>query len=220
MQKCIKTKDLFKTQNEYLKPLFQESIYPWDIIPKINEYIQMVFKSRIKGYFFMDDDILMGENVRISPLAVIKGPAIIGANTEIRAGAYLSGNTIIGENCVIGNSTELKNCVLCDGVELPRYNYVGNSVLGQNVYLGAGTVCSDRNSNGLNVVIRCEPNYITDLKKLGAIIGDNVDIDCGCVLNSGTVIGKETRVYPLNSLCGVYPEKVIIKSNNDVVEIK
>ena len=220
MKKCIKTKELFKTKNKYLKPLFEECLYPWEMIPKIGEYIQTLFDNRINGYFFMDDDVLMGENVRISPLAVIKGPAVIGANTEIRPGAYLSGNTIIGENCVIGNSTELKNCILCDGVQLPHYNYVGYSVLGEKVHLDAGTICSDYNKDGLDVVVRYEPNYITGLRKLGAILGDGVDVGCNCVLNPGTVIGKGSRVCPLNSLCGVYPENVIIKSNDNITELE
>ncbi len=187
MKNCIKTKELFETQNKYLKLLFEECLYPWEMIPKIGEYIQTLFNSRINGYFFMDDDVLMGENVRISPLAVIKGPAIIGANSEIRDGAVLDGNVIIGENCVIGNSSELKNCVLCDGVKLCRYNYVGYSIFGDGVSLGASACC-------------CEKDVIDTF---GAILGDGVIIGNGCALNVGTVVEKGVKVEPLKMVTGV-----------------
>jgi NDP-sugar pyrophosphorylase family protein len=161
----------------------------------------------------------MGENVKIAPTAYIEGPAIIGANTEIRPGAYIRGTVIIGEKCVIGNSTELKNAVLCDGVQVPHYNYVGDSVLGDKAHLGAGAICSNFKGDGSNITVRGDQNYATGLRKMGAILGDRADIGCGSVLNPGTVIGKGTRVYPLNSLRGVYPEKSIVKSKDDIVEM-
>jgi len=188
MEQTKRMRDLFSTQNRYIKPLLESFEYPNEAIFKINEYINIMLHKRIKGYFFMDDDILMGENVRISPLAVINGPAIIGANTEICAGAIINGNVIIGENCVVGNSSELKNCVLCDGVRLSRYNYVFNSIIGENVTLDASSGCADNN----------------DLGNIGVVLGDGVNIGCGCVLNCGTVIDKDLTLKPLSVINGLY----------------
>ena len=220
MNKPVKTKDLFSTDNKYIKPFLEKFEYPWQALPEIKEYITSVIKAGNENYFLFDNGILMGENVKISPLCTIEAPAIIGANTEIRTGAYIRGNVIIGEKCVIGNSTELKNSVLCDGVQVPHYNYVGDSILGDKAHLGAGVICSNFKGDGSNVTVRGEENYETGLRKMGAILGNNVDVGCGCVLNPGTIIGKHSRVYPLNSLRGVYPESVIIKSENDIVEMK
>lgn len=220
MNKLVKTKELICTENEYIKPFIDKFEYPWQMLPEIKKYIKHLFDTGINGYFFMDNDVLIGANVKIYPNVVIEGPAIIGSNTEIRPGAFLRGNTLIGENCVIGNSTELKNCVLCDGVQVPHYNYVGDSVLGDKAHMGAGSICSNFKGDGSNIVVHGEIDYVTNLRKMGAILGNGADIGCGCVLNPGTVIGKGTRAYPLSSLRGVYPEKVIIKSNSNIVEIK
>lgn len=220
MTKTVKTKELIYTENKYIKPFIENYEYPWDILPEIKNYIKILISEGISGYSLKEDNILIGENVKISATATIEGPAIIGSNTEIRPGAYLRGNVIIGENCVIGNSTELKNCVLCDKVQVPHYNYVGDSVLGDKAHLGAGAICSNFKGDGSNIIVHGEVDYATGLRKMGAVLGNGADIGCGCVLNPGTVIGKGTRAYPLNSLRGVYPERVIIKSNENIVEIK
>lgn len=220
MTKTVKTKELIYTENKYIKPFIENYEYPWDILPEIENYIKILISEGISGYSLKEDNILIGENVKISATATIEGPAIIGSNTEIRPGAYLRGNVIIGENCVIGNSTELKNCVLCDKVQVPHYNYVGDSVLGDKAHLGAGAICSNFKGDGSNIIVHGEVDYATGLRKMGAVLGNGADIGCGCVLNPGTVIGKGTRAYPLNSLRGVYPERVIIKSNENIVEIK
>lgn len=219
MNKFVKTKDLFSTTNEYIKPFLDGFEYPWEALPNIKAYLKQLIENGVEGYTLIDGNILMGENVKIAPTAYIEGPAIIGANTEIRPGAYIRGSVIIGEKCVIGNSTELKNAILCDGVQVPHYNYVGDSVLGDKAHLGAGAICSNFKGDGSNVVVRGEQNYVTGLRKLGAILGDRADVGCGCVLNPGTVIGGGTRVYPLNSLRGVYPEKSIVKAINDIVDM-
>ncbi len=220
MNKFVEVKDLFSTNNKYIKSFLEKFQYPWEALPEIKTYLKALISEGVEGYTLVDGNILMGENVKIAPTAHIEGSAIIGANTEIRPGAFLRGNIIIGEKCVIGNSTELKNCILCDGVQVPHYNYVGDSVLGDKAHLGAGTICSNFKGDGSNVVVRGDSNYETGLRKLGAILGDRADIGCGCVLNPGTVIGKGSRAYPLNSLRGVYPEKAIIKSNDNIVEMK
>lgn len=220
MNNFLKTKDLIATENKYIKPFLEKFEYPWEALPEIKTYLMDIINKGIAGYTLVDENILIGENVKIATTAYIEGPAIIGSNTEIRPGAYLRGNVIIGENCVIGNSTELKNAILCNNVQVPHYNYVGDSVLGDKAHLGAGVICSNFKGDGSNVVIHGEQDYITGLRKLGAILGNGVDVGCGCVLNPGTVIGCGSRVYPLNSLRGVYPENVIIKSKDDIVEMK
>lgn len=220
MSDSIKTKNLIITNNEYIKPFLEKFEYPWQALPEIKNYLNVIINKGIAGYTLVNENILMGEKVKIAATAHIEGPAIIGSNTEIRPGAYLRGNVIIGENCVIGNSTELKNAILCDKVQVPHYNYVGDSVLGDKAHLGAGAICSNFKGDGSNIVVHGDVDYVTNLRKLGAILGNSVDVGCGCVLNPGTVIGKHSRVYPLNSLRGVYPENVIIKSKDNIAEIK
>lgn len=218
MTKKVKTSELFSCENEYLKEIFENSEYPWEILPKIKEYINDILKNGLTGYKLIADGVLVGENVKIYPTATIEAPAIIGEGTEVRPGAFLRGNVITGKNCVIGNSSELKNCVLCDSVQVPHYNYVGDSVLGYKAHMGAGSVCSNLKSDGKAVVIHADKDYETGMRKIGAILADGADVGCGCVLNPGTVIGKNTSVYPLNSLRGVFPADCIIKSQTNVVK--
>lgn len=215
----LKTTDLFECKTGFLDELLKGSIYPWDMIYKINSYITALIFKGIPGYKLIADMVLVGDNVKIHPSAVIMPPAIIGDGCEIRPGALIRGNVIIGENCVIGNSTEIKNSILLNSVQAPHYNYIGDSVIGNHAHLGAGVICSNLKADGSNVVVRGDKEYATGLRKLGAILGDNADIGSGCVLNPGTVVGRGTRAYPLTSLRGVYPEKSIIKSVNTVVDI-
>ena len=172
----------------------------------------------LETFFSLCFGVLVGEGVKIAPTATIEGPTVIGAGTEIRPGAYIRGSVITGEKCVIGNSSELKNCVLLNTVQVPHYNYVGDSVLGNYAHMGAGSICSNLKSDGKNIVIHGDVEYETGLRKIGGILGDHADIGCGCVLNPGTVIGKNTSVYPLNSLRGVFPEGCIVKKIDDVVK--
>ena len=160
---------------------------------------------------------LVGRDVKIAATVTIDAPAIIGHGTEIRPGAYIRGNVITGEKCVMGNSSEYKNCILLDNVQTPHYNYVGDSVLGNKAHTGAGSICSNLKSDGKAVVIRGDENYITGLRKIGGILADGADVGCGCVINPGTVIGKNTSVYPLTSLRGVYPANCIVKSQDNIV---
>ena len=220
MKKSIKTSELFDCTTAYLEELFKLSEYPWDMLPKIKTYITSLIFKGIPGYKLISDMVLVGDNVKIHPSAVIMPPAIIGDGSEIRPGAYIRGNVIIGENCVIGNSTEIKNSILLNGVQAPHYNYIGDSVIGNYAHLGAGVICSNLKADGRNVVVHSDKQYETNLRKLGAILGDKADIGSGCVLNPGTVVGRGTRAYPLTALRGVYPEKSIIKSKETVVEIQ
>lgn len=218
MNKSVKTKELFECSNEYLNALFETNEYPWEMLPKIKDYIKGLIEKGIKGYTKLSDDVLIGENVKIYPTATIEGPTIIGSGSEVRPGAFIRGSVITGENCVIGNSTEIKNAILLDKVQVPHYNYVGDSILGNHAHMGAGSICSNLKSDGKNVVIHGDVDYPTNLRKIGGILADNADIGCGCVLNPGTVIGKNTSVYPLTSLRGVYPSNSIIKSTKVIVE--
>lgn len=218
-EKSIKTIDLFDCDIDYISDLFN-SLYTWEILPCIKTHINKLLKEGLPGFTFLKEGVLVGENVKISPLATIEPPAIIGHNTEIRPGCYIRGNVITGPNCVLGNSSELKNCILLSHVQVPHYNYIGDSILGNNAHLGAGAICSNLKQDKKNIVVHYDNDYDTGLRKMGAIIGDNSEIGCNCVLNPGTIIGKNTYTYPLVSLRGVYPSNSIIKSQETVVDKK
>lgn len=220
LNKKVSTKDLFDCQTPYLCELFESCEYPWEMLPKIKGYINDLMEKGLPGFHEIAEGVWVGDNVKIYSTAVIEPPAILGAGTVVRPGAFLRGNVITGENCVIGNSSELKNCVLLDKVQVPHYNYVGDSVLGNYAHMGAGSICSNLKADGKNIVVRGDRDYETGLRKIGGILADHADIGCGCVLNPGTVVGKNTSVYPLTSLRGVYPSGCIIKATNQIVERK
>ena len=218
LNRYVKTSELFECNTPYLKELFEKSEYPWEMLPGIKDYIRALIDKGLSGFTQISKDVFVGEGVEISPTATIEPPCIIGKNTTIRPGAYLRGNVITGENCVIGNSTEIKSSVLLDKVQVPHYNYVGDSILGNRAHMGAGSICSNLKSDGKAVVIHGDTDYETGLRKVGGILGDGADVGCGCVLNPGTVIGKGTSVYPLNSLRGVFPAGCIVKKADDIVK--
>lgn len=214
----IKTSELFDCEIPFLKNVFNKSEYPWEILPQIKEIVKSLVESGIEGYTEIEKGVLVGEGVKIAKTATIEPPAIIGKGTELRPGAYIRGNVIIGEDCVIGNSSELKNCILLYHVQVPHYNYVGDSILGNYSHMGAGSICSNLKSDGKNIVIHADKNYETGLRKIGAFLGDHADIGCGSVLNPGTVIGRNTQMYPLTMARGAYKENSIIKSTRVVVD--
>lgn len=220
LNKSVEIKELFDCKTPYLISLFEKYKYPWEILPEIKNYIMGLIENGIDGYEEISEGVLVGKNVKIYPTAVIEAPAIIGEGTEIRPGAFIRGSVITGANCVIGNSTELKNCVMLDKVQVPHYNYVGDSVLGNHAHMGAGSICSNLKSDGKPVVIHGDTDYETGLRKIGGILADGADVGCGCVLNPGTVIGKNTSVYPLTSLRGVFPSDCIVKSADNIVKRK
>ena len=218
MNKKVKISELFTVQNEYLRPLFEGKEYPWQILPEIRRYIQTLLKNPPEGFSFLCEGVLVGKDVTVAKTATVLPPAVIGAGTEIRPNAYLRGNVITGEGCVLGNASEFKNCVLLDRVQAPHYNYVGDSVLGNRVHLGAGTICSNLKSDKADVVIHADAEIETGLRKIGAVLADGADVGCGCVLNPGTVIGRDSRVYPLTALRGVIPANKIVKSTDRMIE--
>ena len=220
MTKLVKTADLYECNVPYLKDLFEESVYPWDMLGKIKGLCAKLLEEGIEGFSEIETGVMVGRDVKIAPTATIIPPAIIGHGTEIRPGAYLRGNVITGENCVLGNSSEFKNCILLDKVQAPHYNYVGDSVLGNKAHMGAGSICSNLKTDGKAVVIHGEEDIETGIRKIGGILADGADIGCQCVINPGTVIGKRTSAYPLTALRGVFPADCIIKSLDNVVKRK
>ena len=216
-KQAVLTKDLFECDIPYLKEEFEKATYPWEILPRIKEIIKRVLETGLPGYHLLKEGVLVGENVTIADTATIIPPAIIGSGTEIRPGAYLRGQVIVGDNCVLGNSSEFKNCILLYHVQAPHYNYVGDSILGNYAHMGAGSICSNLKSDGKNIVIHGEKDIESGLRKIGGILADHADIGCGSVLNPGTVIGKNTQVYPLSMVRGVVPENSIYKAKDNIV---
>lgn len=216
----IKNSDLFANIPPLFSPLFDGIEYPWELLPRIKDFILRLLSEGAEGYSLLFDGVLVGRDVKIAPTAVIEGTAVIGHGTVLHPGAYLRGGVLIGEGCVIGNSTELKNCLIMNRAQVPHYNYVGDSVLGRGAHMGAGAVCSNLKSDGKNVVIHGKRDYETGLRKVGAFLGDGADIGCGCVLSPGTVVGCGSSVYPLTHLRGVIPAGCIVKSPDNIVKRK
>ena len=199
--------------------LFEGRTYPWEVLPDIKDFILKLGKTLDpEEYEYKEGDIWIAKSAKIAPTACINGPAIIGKDTEVRHCAFIRGNAIVGEGCVVGNSTELKNVVLFNCVQVPHYNYVGDAVLGYKSHMGAGSICSNVKSDKQLVVVKDgEEKIETGLKKFGAMLGDHVEVGCGSVLNPGTVIGRNSNIYPLSSVRGCVPSDSIYKNKNEVV---
>lgn len=202
--------------------LFEGKTYPWEVLPEIGDFIVKLGKTLDPDeYDCVEGNVWIAKTAKVAPTAFINGPAIIGKNTEVRHCAFIRGNALVGEGCVVGNSTELKNVVLFNNVQVPHYNYVGDAVLGYKSHMGAGSICSNVKSDKKLVVVKDGDEKIeTGLKKFGAMLGDFVEIGCNSVLNPGTVIGRHTNVYPLSSVRGVIPANSIFKKPGEVVQKK
>lgn len=217
----IKCKDLFEPSGiPHIDEFIFSREYPWELLAGIKPYLLFLIEKGLPGYTKLKDDVLIGENVKIAETASITGPAIIGNDVEIRPGCYIRGNLLVGDHSVLGNSSEFKNAVLMYHCQAPHYNYVGDSILGNYAHMGAGSICSNLRSDNQAVVIRGEEEIKTGIRKIGGILGDHADIGCGAVLNPGTIIGKNTQVYPLTMTRGVYPENCIVKSTRKWVKKK
>ena len=216
----ITIKELYTVENPLIAPLFEGLTYPFEVLPKIGDYIKNVGPTLDKEvYEDLGDNIWIAKSAKIAPSAFIAGPCIIGENTEVRHCAFIRGNALVGNNCVVGNSTELKNVVLIGKVQVPHYNYVGDSVLGYGSHMGAGSITSNVKSDKTLVTVKNGgETFETSLKKFGAMIGDGVEVGCGSVLNPGTVIGKNTNIYPLSSVRGVVEANSIYKKAGEVAE--
>ena len=198
MYDSMKNKNLFNMEETIAKDIFEDCDYPWEVLPKIEAFILELGKTLSEDeYDCIDGNIWIAKSATIAPTASITGPCIIGKNTEVRQCAFIRGKAIVGENCVVGNSTELKNVILFNNVQVPHYNYVGDSILGFKSHMGAGSITSNVKSDKTKVTINYQGEKLnTGLKKMGAILGNYVEVGCNSVLNPGTVIGSNTNVYP------------------------
>lgn len=219
MMKEFTIERLLDLKETIVAELFEGKTYPWEVLPEIKDFILKLGKTLDpEEYEYKEGDIWIARSAEVAPTACINGPAIIGKNTEVRHCAFIRGNAIVGDGCVVGNSTELKNVVIFNCVQVPHYNYVGDSVLGYKSHMGAGSICSNVKSDKQLVVVKDKEEKVeTGLKKFGAMLGDHVEVGCGSVLNPGTVIGKNTNIYPLSSVRGCVPSDSIYKNKNEVI---
>lgn len=219
METC-KIENLYDLNETIAGALFEGAVYPWEVLPKISAFILKLGATLDEEeYEKRGEDIWVAKSAVVAPTAYIHGPAIIGKHAEIRHCAFIRGNAIVGEGAVVGNSTELKNVVLFNKVQVPHYNYVGDSILGYKAHMGAGSITSNVKSDKTLVVVKDGKERIeTGLKKFGAMIGDYVEVGCGSILNPGTVIGPCSNVYPLSSVRQVIPGHSIYKKQGEVAE--
>ncbi len=219
METC-KISSLYNLSETLAAELFQGLTYPWEALPKISAFICRLGESLDpEKYERRGEQIWIARNAKVAPTASINGPAIIDEEAEVRHCAFIRGNAIVGKGAVVGNSTELKNVVLFNKVQVPHYNYVGDSILGYKSHMGAGSITSNVKSDKTLVVVKDRGQEMaTGLKKFGAMLGDEVEVGCNSVLNPGTVVGRNSNIYPLSMVRGVVPAKSIYKQKNDIVE--
>ena len=217
---AITISSLYDLNETIAAELFEGKTYPWEVLPLIKEFIVRLGNTLDPGeYDRVGDDIWVAKSASIAPTAAINGPCIIGKDAEIRQCAFIRGSAIVGEGAVVGNSTELKNVILFNKVQVPHYNYVGDSILGYKAHMGAGSITSNVKSDKKLVVIHGEDYQIeTGLKKFGAMLGDCVEVGCNSVLNPGTVVGREPNLYPLSYVRVVVPENSIFKNRQEIVK--
>ena len=216
----LKIKNLLNLEETIASKIFENAIYPWEVLPKIGKFIiELGNKLDLEKFEKKSENVWIAKSAKVAPTASITGPCIIDEFAEIRHSAFIRGNAIVGKNVVIGNSTELKNVIIFNNTQVPHYNYVGDSILGYKSHMGAGSIVSNLKSDKSLVTVQCKGEKIeTNLRKFGAIVGDNVEVGCGSVLNPGTVIGRKTNIYPLSSVRGYVGENQIYKNQNEIVE--
>ncbi|MDE6640038.1 MAG: UDP-N-acetylglucosamine pyrophosphorylase [Acetatifactor sp.] len=212
--------DLYDLKETMAAELFRDVTYPWEVLPKIHDFILALGNSLSQEVFERrGENIWIAKSAKVAPTACLNGPLIVDEEAEIRHCAYIRGNAIVGKGAVVGNSTELKNVVLFNKVQVPHYNYVGDSVLGYRSHMGAGSITSNVKSDKTLVVVKGKDICIeTGLKKMGAMLGDNVEVGCNSVLNPGTVIGRESNIYPTSMVRGVVPAHSIYKTRTEIAE--
>ncbi len=218
MEEC-KISNLYNLDETIAKDIFNGCEYPWEVLPKIKDFIIKLGESLDKNeYEKIGENVWIAKSAKIAPTAYINGPAIIGKEAEVRHCAFIRGNAIVGQKAVVGNSTELKNVILFNNVQVPHYNYVGDSILGYKSHMGAGSITSNVKSDKKLVIVKNGNEKIeTGLKKFGSMVGDNVEVGCGSILNPGSVIGRNTNIYPLSSVRGVVKPNSIFKNQNEIV---
>jgi NDP-sugar pyrophosphorylase family protein len=215
----ITINNLFDLNETIAKDIFTDATYPWEVLSKIGDFIIELGKSLPEDeYELRGENIWVHKSANVFPSAYIAGPAIICKDAEVRHCAFIRGKAIVGEGAVVGNSTELKNVILFNKVQVPHYNYVGDSILGFKAHMGAGSITSNVKSDKKLIVIKNGDERIeTGIKKIGAFLGDNVEVGCGSVLNPGTIVGRESNIYPLSSVRGVVASNSIYKNKNEIV---
>lgn len=215
----IKTTELYDLSHSLAGDYLSGFDYPWQALAGIKALILELGEQLGEDYSQIESNVWVHKTAKVAPTAYLGAPCIIGANTEVRHGAFVRGSALVGENCVVGNSVELKNVILFDNVQVPHYNYVGDSILGYKAHMGAGSLTSNVKSDKTLVVVKNGAEQIpTGLKKFGAMLGDRVEVGCNSVLNPGTVIGKDTNIYPTSCVRGVVPANSIWKTGGVVVE--
>ena len=217
---ALTVKELYTLEETIAKDLFDKVTYPWEVLPNIGSFIKELGNTLSSDeYEKRGEDVWIAKSAKVAPTACINGPAIIGKEAEVRHCAFIRGNAIVGEGAVVGNSTELKNVVLFNKVQVPHYNYVGNSILGYKSHMGAGSITSNVKSDKRLVEIHAEDGKIeTGRKKIGAMLGDNVEVGCGSILNPGSIIGRGTNIYPLSSVRGGVDANSIYKKQGEVAK--
>lgn len=217
--KELTIKELYTLEETIAKDIFKGITYPWEVLPKIHDFILALGETLdTSEYEKRGEDIWIAKTAIVAPTAYIHGPVIIGKGAEVRHCAFIRGNAIVGEEAVVGNSTELKNVILFNKVQVPHYNYVGDSILGFKSHMGAGSITSNVKSDKQLATIRTATGVIeTGLKKFGAMLGDEVEVGCGTVLNPGSVVGCHTNIYPLSMVRGYIPSHSIYKNQGEVV---
>lgn len=215
----LKISDLYSLEHTIAAEIFEGKTYPWEILGELKGFIVKLGQSLDPEKFIKrGEDIWIAKSATVFDSAYIAGPCIIDEGAEVRHCAFIRGSAIIGKNAVVGNSTEVKNALVFDNVQIPHYNYVGDSVLGYKSHMGAGSITSNVKSDKTLVVVKSTDEKIeTGLKKFGAMLGDFVEVGCGSVLNPGTIIGKNSNIYPLSSVRGVVPADSIYKASGNIV---
>lgn len=215
----LKTAELYDLSHTLAEPLLAATEYPWEALPKIKEFVRALGETLpLTDYDHPAEDVWISKEATVAKTATILGPTVIGKGTEVRPGAFIRGSVLVGEGCVVGNSCELKNAILFDKVQVPHFNYIGDSILGYRAHTGAGAITSNVKSDKTLVTVKTPEGRIeTGLQKFGACVGDFVEVGCNCVLNPGTVIGRNTNVYPLTSVRGTVPSNSIVKATDKIV---
>ena len=215
----VKINQLYDPSHTAAKDYLSKFTYPWEALKGISEFIITLGKSLSKDeYDNPSENVWVHKTAKVFPTAYLGAPCIIGANTEVRHGAFIRGSALVGDNCVVGNSVELKNVILFDNVQTPHYNYVGDSILGYKSHMGAGSITSNVKSDKTNVVVKSDDEKIeTGIKKIGAMLGDFVEVGCNSVLNPGTIIGRNSNIYPTSCVRGVIPSDSIYKTGGVIV---
>jgi len=220
MNEIVSVKELFDLNETIAAGIFEGVVYPWEVLGKIGDYIVELGNTlSLDEYDKVGENVWIAKSAKVAPTAFVNGPCIIDKGAEVRHCAFIRGNAIIGQGAVVGNSTELKNVLLFNKVQVPHYNYVGDSILGFKAHMGAGSITSNVKSDKSLVTINAPDAPIkTGIKKVGAMLGDNVEVGCGSILNPGTVIGRNTNIYPLSSVRGYVNAGSIYKKQGEIVD--